>query len=309
MSSEYGLPKRSHLVHKPIEPRNLSAKLRNVDYSDDVHWLWQLKYDGCNMMVVVCEGKGTAFSRTGEVVKSCQHIVEALEALPHTHIVWFGEAYSRDLPHSEINGMFRKQSPQPALGFVIFDSVPLSCFEHGSCDIGYQSRLTWTEEQVMRYKPSHCSVAHTFAPSRIESTESLINHMRDTCELPFELDGYVAKRKGGLWIAGAGKGGEQIKVKDHLSLDLRCVGLVEGKGKFSGMVGAVQVEYNGQVLEVGGGKLTDEERREYWKLRDTIGFGLIGKIVEVHALASSTHGKLREPRFIRVRHDKQEPDA
>lgn len=305
MTSEYVLPKRSHLVHKPIEPRNLSAKLRNADISDDVHWLWQLKYDGCNMMVVVCEGKGTAYSRTGEVVKSCQHIVEALEALPPTHYVWFGEAYSRDLPHSEINGMFRKQSPQPELDFVIFDGVPLEDFERGSCDVGYQSRLNWIDDQVMRYKPAHCSVAHTFAPSRIESTESLINHMRTTCELPFELDGYVAKRKDGLWIAGAGKGGEQVKVKDHLSLDLRCVGLVEGKGKFTGMVGAIKVEYKGQVLEVGGGKLTDFERQAIWNEPAM----LIGKIVEIHALASSTHGKLREPRFIRVRHDKQEPDA
>lgn len=305
MSSEYVLPKRTHMVHKPIEPRNLSAKLRNVNYSDDVHWLWQLKYDGCNMMVVVCEGKGTAYSRTGEVVKSCPHIVEALEALPHTHYVWFGEAYSRALPHSEINGMFRTQSPQPELDFVIFDGVPLADFERGSCDVGYQSRLYWIDEQVMRYKPAHCSVAHTFAPSRIESTESLIKHMRTTCELPFELDGYVAKRKDGKWTAGAGKGGEQVKVKGHLSLDLRCVGLVEGKGKFTGMVGAVKVEYKGQVLEVGGGKLTDFERQAIWNEPAM----LVGKIVEIHALASSTHGKLREPRFIRVRHDKQEPDA
>lgn len=302
----FDLPKRTHLVHKPVEPRNLGAKARVRDIHDPKEYMWQLKYDGCNMIVVISDGQGYAFSRTGETVTSCDHILRGLETLPHKHVVYFGEAYSFDHIHSEINGAFRRGEPAPWLQFVIFDSVPLSDFITGECVVPYESRYNWMTSQLDLYKPAGCRYPHTFSPSRIEATESLVKSVRKT--QPYELDGYVAKRKDGLWIAGAGKGGEQIKVKDHLSLDLKCVGLVEGNGKFAGMIGALQVEYNGQVITVGGGKLTDEERREYWKLRDTIGFGLIGKIVEVHALAGSTHGKLREPRFIRVRHDKTESD-
>lgn len=299
----FKLPDRRHLVHKPIEPRNLSAKLKSRDITNDSEWMWQLKYDGCNMIVVVCEGKGYAFSRTGEQVFSCDHIVRELETLSHYHQVWFGEAYCHDWNHSRINGSFRSHAPAPDLCFMVFDSVPLACFEKGDCDIPYERRFNWLEQQLQKYGAKHCRPVHTFAPSRLTSTENLIDTIRKT--QPYELDGYVAKRKDGLWVAGAGKGGEQIKVKDHLSLDLKCVGLVEGKGKFEGMVGAIKVAYNGQVIHVGGGKMSTLDREVVWHDPALI----VGRIVEVHALASSQHGLLREPRFIRIRHDKTEPDA
>lgn len=299
----YKLPKRTHLVHKPVEPRNLSAKFRNKNVNDGEQYVWQLKYDGCNMMVVICEGKGYAFSRTGEPVRSCDHIVRELERLPSTHAVWFGEAYNHDWEHSKINGAFRAHDPAPDLCFMVFDCVPLSCFEEGVCDVPYYSRLDWLQGNLFKYGTKHSRPVHSFSPTRLESTENLIETARKSSV--FALDGYVAKRKDGHWIAGAGKGGEQVKIKDHLSLDLRCVGLVEGKGKFTGKVGAIKVEYNGQILEVGGGKMTDQERGRYWDFPNH----LIGSIVEIHALAGSAHGKLREPRFIRVRPDKTEPDA
>lgn len=299
----YKLPDRKHLVHKPIEPRNLSTKLRNQNLDDALRFIWQLKYDGCNMIVVVCEGKGYAFSRTGEEVKSVGHIVRELEALPFTHQVYFGEAYNYEWTHSKINGAFRNGDPAPDLCFVCFDAVPLDDFERGQCDVPYQSRLNHLEGILFRYSTKHTRPPHSFSPRRLVATEDLVEAARRHGE--FALDGYIAKGRGGIWQAGAGKGGEQIKIKDHLSLDLRCVGLVEGKGKFAGVIGAVQVEYKGQVLEVGGGKLTDFERAVIWHEP----YLLVGKIVEIHALAGSEHGKLREPRFIRVRSDKTEADV
>lgn len=298
----YELPKRTHLVHKPIERRNLSAKLKHTDIHDPNEYVWQLKYDGCNMMVVICQGQGTAYSRTGEIVYSCDHIIRELESLPHTHAVYFGEAYNYEWPHSKINGAFRTQQPCPDLSFVVFDHVPLDAFEAGKLDIGYMTRFNWVSEQLFKYGTKFCRPAHTFSPSRLESTESLIEAARKHGE--FALDGYVAKRKEGHWIAGAGKGGEQIKVKDHLSLDLLCVGLVEGEGKFKGMIGAIKVRYKGQDIQVGGGKMTTLERECIW-LEPSL---LVGWIVEVHALGDSQHGNLREARFIRVRRDKTQPD-
>lgn len=299
----YKLPERKVLVHKPIEPRNLS-KSKLEDYTEDSEWLWQLKYDGCHMIVVVCDGKGYAFSRTGEPVSSCDHIVKALEVIPGaSHYVYFGEAYDYGMIHSRINGAFRAKEPATWLKFLVFDGVPLEDFHKGVCEIQYFSRLEFLRGLFCRYAPHNVTTVHTFAPSRLTSTEALIDEVRSH-GYPYELDGYVAKKRNGIWQAGAGTAGAQIKVKNHLSLDLRCVGLVEGKGKFEGMVGAVKVEYKGQVLEIGGGKMTDFERQVIWGEKDI----LVGRIVEVHALASSTHGKLREPRFIRVRHDKDTPD-
>lgn len=301
----FNLPKRTHLVHKPVELRNLSAKQRNgVNIHDGKEWFWQNKYDGCNMIVVVQGNKGYAFSRTGEPVPSCKHIADELAKLPYNY-VYFGEAYSDQHIHSEINGAFRKQQPAPWLDFVVFDGVPLECFIEGHCPVPYSSRLSELTDRFFVFKPARCRTPHTFNPERLESTLSLIDSLRE--RIPYELDGFVAKRKDGLWTAGAGKGGEQIKVKDHLSLDLKCVALIEGKGKYAGMIGALIVEYKGKRITVGGGKMTDKERAFWFKPGHRS--NVEGCIIEVHALAESTHGDLREARFQRVRHDKTQPEA
>ncbi|MNP12465.1 hypothetical protein D3C76_1046960 [compost metagenome] len=147
-------------------------------------------------------------------------------------------------------------------------------------------------------------LANTFvySESAFESCEAGLKQLRGMGHV-FGTDGYVAKAYGGDWTAGDGKKGQTIKVKDHISVDLKCVDLVEGEGKFEFMVGAVLVDWKGTTVPVGGGKLTNKERAEYWNDPGLI----VDSIVEVHALGLTPDGQLREPRFIQIRHDKTEP--
>jgi ATP-dependent DNA ligase len=301
-------PDRKHLVHKPVELRNLSKKLQeSVDIHSD-EYVWQYKYDGCHMIVVVHEGKAQGFSRTGEVVLSCDHILREIEGVCEsagvTNYVFFGEAWDRLQTHSKISGDFRRHSASE-LGYRLFDGVPLADFATGHCPITYTTRFT--ELLNILYRSDHgelmyVSYAESFEPSKLSEQQQRIAVIRRN-GTPYELDGFVAKRKDGLWTAGAGKGGEAIKVKNHVSLDLRCVGLEMGLGKFAGMVGSLTCEYKGGLITVGGGTLTDEQRGFYWRYKHLI----VGYIVEVHALAASEHGDLREARFHRMRDDKTEP--
>jgi len=297
MTSE--LPKRTHLVHKPVEPSNLGKALaERLDIHDDTEYTWQLKYDGCHMIVVLRGGKGTAYSREGKEVKSCQHIVEELEQSGVQNYVFFGEAYDPFKTHAKGSGDFRRHSPSPNLLYFVFDGVPLADFEAGKCECRYKTRMDFITALVRTKEFIYSCLPHMFRPSELPTADKLLKVLR--LGGVWSLDGYVAKQLDGWWVAGAGKGGEQIKVKDHLSLDLRCVGVTEGKGKFAGMVGSLRCEYNGEIIDVGGGTLTTEERQRYWNNPDDV-----SPVVEVHALAGSEHGVLREPRFHRMRPDKE----
>ena len=97
-----------------------------------------------------------------------------------------------------------------------------------------------------------------------------------------------------------------IKIKKFKYSDLRIVGYEEGTNKYEGMLGAVIVDYKGNTVNVGSG-FTDEQREEYWKIREE----LIGKIVEVKYKDVTKDKKtglesLQFPIFQRIREDKIE---
>lgn len=84
-----------------------------------------------------------------------------------------------------------------------------------------------------------------------------------------------------------------IKVKKQYSEDVLITGIVEGKGKYKGMLGAFKTE-KGNV----GTGFTEKERLLYM---DT---NLIGKYIEVDSMETTIKGKFRHPRFKRLRLDK-----
>ena len=224
--------------------------------------------------------------------------------------MYFGEAYHFNLPHSEINGMYRKQSVQEDLHLVLFDYVYPGEFDKGHSPRVFMDRrvelwdhfVDYIMEDDCRPTPT-ITVSTMFRPDRLKETKTLIAKLQEYYKL--ELDGFVAKRRDGQWFAGAGKGGEQIKVKDVLSLDLTVVDVIEGEGKFAGAVGSLIVEdADGTFYAVSGGRLTLPDRVRYLRNPGEI----VGKIVEVHALGVSQHGDLREARFQRFRSDKDKPD-
>lgn len=292
----FKLPERTHLVHKPVELRNLSKKLQaSVDLDSDLYE-WEVKYDGCHLIVVKVDGKAYGFSREGNEVQSCNHILREIERLNQDNYVFFGEAWDHRKQHSEISGDFRRFSPATNLLYMVFDGVPLSDFIAGSCPVQQATRRRFLADLL------YCPDLRDYLVMTETREDNFVGKCREQgCPAP--TDGYVAKLKTGLWVAGAGKGGEFIKVKNHVSVDLRCVGVEMGLGKFAGKVGSLLCEYRGQVISVGGGKLTDAEREAYWNNKALI----VGHIVEVHALSDSAHGLLREPRYQRHRPDKTEP--
>lgn len=84
-----------------------------------------------------------------------------------------------------------------------------------------------------------------------------------------------------------------LKVKKIETFDVKVTGIIEGKGKYVGMLGAIETE-KGNV----GTGLTDDQRVSMFTP------DLIGTTIEVECMELTKDGMFRHPRFIRIRFDK-----
>lgn len=94
-----------------------------------------------------------------------------------------------------------------------------------------------------------------------------------------------------------------IKIKKGLSVDLRCIGVFKGEGKYKDTLGGIICSYKGKPIRVSG--MNDTERKLWWEDNSLV----MDKIVQIDAMGESAKGVLREPRFKGIRYDKEEPDC
>jgi ATP-dependent DNA ligase len=286
---------RSHLVHKPIDPKNLSKKFQK-DY-EQKPYKWELKYDGCHMIVAkLGEGEVGAWSREGNPVKSMDHVLAEVDESYPVGTVLFGEAYSAALPFEEISGIFRRQytDANPQLCYMVFDRIDVDEFLNGEAERPY-----WARRETIQ-TTGYCVKTYDFFPETVAAAQAEVDKLRET-GLVYGLDGFIAADLTAHWIAGAGKGGEKIKVKNHVSVDLMVYAVLSGEGKFANTAGVLRVKLeDGTCAHIGCGTMSNEERDAYYANPALI----VGKYVEIHALGYTTAGKLREPRFHRTRFDK-----
>ena len=91
-----------------------------------------------------------------------------------------------------------------------------------------------------------------------------------------------------------------VKVKKkHDTIDCKIIGVKEGVGKYKGMLGAFEVEYNNKIFDVGTG-FSDKQRVDYFKNKNE----LIDKTVEVDFMEFTKDEKPRFPVFKCIREDK-----
>lgn len=293
------LPDRKYLTHRPQEVRNLSAKAQAaLAELPSERFLYQSKHDGCSIQILVGINVVRIFSREGKECVSMPHIAEHFRKVSPPNMVYFGESWHPDMEFKDISGMFRRQSAQPDLQAWLFDAVTLQEYRKGVAARPYAMRQK-ALAGVLSHGAGVYPVISAYSPLHVQERVASI---RSSTDWKFRLDGLIQRDIEGFWQAGKDNVGAVLKLKDVLSVDLEVAGVVEGEGKFKGMVGALEVYWKGKREVVSGGKLTNEERQEFF--RDPL--SIVGKIVEVHALGLTPDGKLREPRYQRLRDDKTE---
>ena len=75
-----------------------------------------------------------------------------------------------------------------------------------------------------------------------------------------------------------------LKMKHTEEYTLKVIDMIEGTGKYEGMLGALIVDYNGQKLGIGSG-FTDDQRLVIWQNPDKY----LGKYVEIDTFGESTN--------------------
>lgn len=283
------------LIQKAVEWDKLSAKFKkewgSIDNLDRSRWLHQPKYDGCH--VIFDTRDMVVFSRTREIVRSMDHV---LEQLPRGYVIQ-GEAYQYDTKFPEISGAFRRHSPQPQLLLMAYDMHDPDRFCAGRNDRPYSERLCdlaelLTPSDTVRFVDAEAIRGR----SPLEMANSLASSVRDA------YDGVILRDMQSTWTTGPAREGQIIKVKPCVSLDLRVVGWSSAPGAKTGReVVTFTVEYRGVRTDVGSGvphSITPDNAQTY-----------VGAIVEVECMAVNPNNTLREPRFKGVRFDKEEPDT
>lgn len=292
----------AYINQAPREFAQQSAAFKKANPSLDTlsaaAYTMQPKYDGCHLIVhLPVDGTPRAFSRTGEPVRSVDHIIAQMVLVFGTGWTIFGEAYAFGLSFPEISGNFRQHNPAENLYFMAFDAVPSSAFDLGLYyPTPYRERLAALRGAV--------TAVGTQAPYIIVTPDlPLDNPTGFAVRLKKQggFDGAIVRRSDAGWQAGDSKNGEVIKVKPVESLDLRVRGWFLGNGKHANRAGGIYVEYNGVQTGVGTGFTDDERSIIAQGTRD-------GAIAEVEFMGFTEGGALREPRFKGWRYDKLKAD-
>ena len=231
--------------------------------------------------------KGKLYTRQGKVYTGCEHIIRDIKRLNSEYDVIdeFGEwVYDGELILNNTSlsdsEAFQKgvgiansdKETKEELKLVIFDTMPTDEFEKGQSHSNYQARKFLLESYAQRIRALNLFNIE-IVPMFYEGTDQNeiwkwldYAEQNDIEGIMINLDApYECKRTKNL-----------IKCKKFYTLDLKVTDVIEGDGRLKGTLGALVVNYKGNTVNVGSG-FSDEQRRAFWKNKDSI----IGRVIEV----------------------------
>ena len=258
---------------------------------------------------------GKILSRQGKEFTGLEHIAADIAhitpLLPETgDWVFDGELIRKNIDGVSDNENFRigtgllgqDDADKSNMQFVIFDFLPKSEFASGESNLTYKDRLT-----ALRALTEQIS---NLALTAIKTVDVLYTGT-DAGMIDFYLDKMVSEDKEGLMLNRDSKyqckrHNGILKVKRFYTIDLKVTDVEEGSGRNAGRLGAFVVDYKSNSVNVGSG-MSDEQRDEYWKLRDQ----MPGRVIEVKYKEESSDKKtgqfsLQFPIFVALREEGKE---
>ena len=259
----------------------------------------------------------SAVSRQGKRVGSIDHILAVLDGILPVGCQLIGELYIPGEDFKTISGLARRNkscTDTAKLELHVYDYY--SQFKPNLSFIDRRAEL-FTTITLMRdgNSPVQC-IAQYAMPNKIK-LESFITrfnaeHPQAEGLMLRAWNGEVSKFKAGWRSPG------MLKMKTTCDIDLPVHSFeeaVSASGEPLGMVGRINVVYikdveeDGdnhynvhQIIGVGPGKMTHEERKRVWENRGDY----LGKYIEIRYMPDPSYNALREPRFYRFREDKDE---
>ncbi len=284
---------------KPMAAYNINKADRN---SDGIYYA-TLKLDGHRCLIKNENGILTAYSRNGKVIKNCNEFLNKLN-LPQGYYFdgellatgEFNHSKERFLATSVLLNSDAEINPE-SICYNIFDLIPIEEFHKKKSKMVYSERRVYLD---------------TIENSQYQIVIPVLGIFKlndEKLTLLFEKvieqgnEGLMLNNANGLYQCKRTK--DILKVKSENEIDLRCVDVLEGQGKFENSTGSLAVEYKNNIVKIPSMK--DELRDYFWNNKEQI----IGKIITVK-YCEETQNKdgqysLRFPRFVGLREDKNEP--
>lgn len=271
---------------------HLEAEKRNPKYVDRNYMILE-KYDGWYGYVDFVNGKSQGMrSKTGRLVPAWDYYNQELlkidlSSYPNCRIIF--EAIIPNMAFHELNGLFNQK--QRKLTNVVFMTHDLVTFENKNfknryLDLMNMHELMDTLPFMVRAKPIAVSA----------NTKLWEDFASDVVEKGGE--GIIMKALDASYSPGK-RNADILKIKCEITLDLECIGVIEGEGKYKGTTGRLLVQDSkGQHFYISG--MTDAERDEWWEVPSKV----VGHVVEVQAMKWIEGKNLREARFKAIRYDK-----
>lgn len=179
--------------------------------------------------------------------------------------------------------------------YKVFGFVSVDDYVKGVSKVRYPDMLA----QLLLSGVPHEHIVET---PLIFSMAELDDYLTNVVKAGYE--GVMAVSPNWCWKDTKSRNIDFCKYKKRPTVDLLCIGVEEGEGKYEGMIGALVLrDSQGRIVSVGSG-MSDEDR--------TMEDYFVGKVVEVfyeqiiHTYIQPTFGN--EYEGVLVRHDKTEKD-
>lgn len=279
------------------------------------------KLDGVRVIAYVNPTKRTAnfYSRTGKEFTAFnhlgEHLIQIAEKIDIGPIIFDGEIVSGNF-NKTVSEVRKKDMTAEDAEYHIFDAMSLEDFESGKASIAFEERRGFLVNNFVRRVMDYPAIklVPCYKVNSVDEIQLIYQSIRDKggegiiVKSPSEH--YVCKRSYG-WM----------KIKGQESIDVKIVDVEPGTGKYEGKLGALVVDVNGVMVNVGSG-LSDEQRDSFWKaamedqsfVPDDLSSGgarlfwkengpgeLMGREIEVEFHEFTPDGSLRHPRFLRFR--------
>lgn len=265
-------------------------------------WLTE-KYNGVRATLY----NGKLISRTGAPYCGLDHIIKAVRFVSLAGFVLDGELTLKNKEKMTDNEAFRvatgiinaENGDKTAICYTVFDIIPITEFDDKSAE----NKLTYSQRREI------LSVFSDHIDSEFVSVAPVLYHGNDISQIDGLLDHMVTLDKEGLMLNldvpyKRSRHRGILKIKRFYTMDLRIVGVREGTGKLKGTLGAIEVDYKGNIVRVGSG-LTDSERSIFWEKRELLeGLLCEVKYKEISYDKNTSMESLQFPVFVRLRADK-----
>ena len=274
----------------------------------------QKKEDGARLIVTVAaDGTVGYFARSGRELS--EHFgkvfdpifLNLLESKCPEGFALDGELLSFGSDRQTGNGLITKairgtitEEEVDSLYYVVWDLVPLDAFWNAHTKMPYSERFEKLSNLLSELDTNKVELVYSKLVNNLQEAEAVFEKM-----LADGFEGIILKNSSGPF-EGSKRAKHQIKFKAEKTADLRIYDLIEGTGKYAGMLGAFRMgtDESDLIVNVGSG-LSDAQRREIWDNPDSA----LGKIGEVkyNALINNKSDSVYSlflPVFKCVRNDK-----